>query len=259
MHVDDFLWAGSDRFKQDVILSLRMKFYCGKEIVCSFRYIGLNIEPTDGKIYLNQKDYTEEIKQVDRDVHPNDIKKNIYPEIVGQLHWIATQSRPDLSFDVIDLATYCDLDDPKLRTKINKAVRKALCNQYNIVFPYLGNIEDIELLLYTDASYANLSDRFSSAGGYLIFMKGKNGKVCPIAWSAKKIKRVVKSTLAAEALSLVEGLDACYFVRSMLQEMFRVKDIPIKCFTDNKSLCQNIHSTKLISEKRLRLGECLHG
>ena len=253
MHVDDFLWAGSDRFKQDVILPLRMKFHCGKELDCSFRYIGLNIEQTDGKIYLNQKDNTEEIKQVDRDVHPNDIKDNIYPEIVGQLHWIATQSRPDLSFDVLDLATHCDLGDPKLRTKINKVVRKALCNQYKIVFPCLGSIEDIELLLYTDASYANLSDRFSSAGGYLIFMKGKNGKVCPIAWSAKKIKRVVKSTLAAEALSLVEGLDACYFVRSMLQEMFRVKDIPIKCFTDNKSLCQNIHSTKLISEKRLRL------
>jgi transposase InsO family protein len=253
MHVDDFLWAGSDRFKQDVILPLRMKFHCGKELDCSFRYIGLDIEQTDGQIYLSQKDYTEEIKQVDRDIHPNDVKNNIYPEIVGQLHWIATQSRPDLSFDVLDLATYCDLGDPKLRSKINKVVRKALCNQYKIVFSSLGSIEDFELILYTDASYANLSDRFSSAGGYLIFLKGKNGKLCPIAWSAKKIKRVVKSTLAAEALSLVEGLDACYFVRSMLQEMFRVKDIPIKCFTDNKSLCQNIHSTKLLSEKRLRM------
>ena len=109
----------------------------------------------------------------------------------------------------------------------------------------------MELLLYTDASYANLSDRFSSAAEYLILLKGKNERICPISWSSCKIKRVVKSTLAAEALSLVEGLDACYFVRSILQEMFKVKDIKIKCFTDNKSLCQNIHSTKLISEKRL--------
>ena len=110
----------------------------------------------------------------------------------------------------------------------------------------------MELLPYTDASYANLSDRFSSAGGYLILLKGKNGRICPLSWGSSKIKRVVKSILAAEALSLV-GLDACYFVRSFLHEMFKVKDIMIKCFTDNKSLCQNIHSTKLISEKRLRM------
>ena len=52
---------------------------------------------------------------------------------------------------------------------------------------------------------------------------------------------------------MVEGIDTCYFVRRMLQEMFKVKDVVIKCFTDNKSVCQNIHSTKLISEKRLRM------
>ena len=108
------------------------------------------------------------------------------------------------------------------------------------------NIEGMELFLFTDASYANLSDRFSSAGGYVIFLKGKNGSLCPISWGAKKIKRVVESTLAANALSLVEGLDACYFVRSILHEMFNVKAgqcITVKCYTDNKSLCQNIHST----------------
>ena len=125
-----------------------------------------------------------------------------------------------------------------------------------LAFPSVGSLEDSELLLFTDASYANLSDKVSSAGGYLIFLKGKNGSLCPISWASKKIKRVVKSTLAAEALALVEGLDACYFVRSILHEMIQVKhgnEIPIKCYTDNKSLSENIHSTKLISEKRLRL------
>lgn len=66
----------------------------------------------------------------------------------------------------------------------------------------------------------------------------------------------MKSTLAAEALSLVEGLGVCYYVKSILQEIFNLEtkqSIPFKCYTDNESLCQNIHSTKLISEKRLRL------
>ena len=253
MHVDDFLWAGSDQFKEDVISPLRLKFHFGKEMNTNFRYIGLDIEQDEDQIYLHQHEYTEEIKQVDRTVNSGDIKNGIYPEIIGQLHWIATQSRPDLCYDVLDLATSCDLSDSKLRWKVNKVVRKAKYNQYKIAFPYLESLEGMDLLLYTDASHANLSDRFSSAGGYIIFLKGKNGKICPVSWRSSKIKRVVKSTLAAEALSLVEGLDACYFVRSILQEMFKVQDIKIKCFTDNKSLCQNIHSTKLISEKRLRM------
>ena len=253
MHVDDFLWAGSDLFKEDVISPLSLKFHFGKEMNTNFRYIGLDIEQDEDQIYLHQHEYTEEIKQVDRTVNSGDIKNGIYPEIIGQLHWIATQSRPDLCYDVLDLATSCDLSDSKLRWKVNKVVRKAKYNQYKIAFPYLESLEGMDLLLYTDASHANLSDRFSSAGGYIIFLKGKNGKICPVSWRSSKIKRVVKSTLATEALSLVEGLDACYFVRSILQEMFKVQDIKIKCFTDNKSLCQNIHSTKLISEKRLHM------
>ncbi|VDI35393.1 Hypothetical predicted protein [Mytilus galloprovincialis] len=166
------------------------------------------------------------------------------------------QSRPDLCFDVLDLSTSVQLSEAKTQSKLNKVIRKAKNNSYRIKYPNLESLKNIELILYTDASYANLSDRVSSAGGYVIFLRGQNGKNCPISWSSKKIRRVVKSTLAAEALSLVDGLDACYFVRSILQEMIKLnagESIPINCFTDNKSLCQNIHSTKLISEKRLCL------
>ena len=256
MHVDDFLWSGSDVFEKKVIDPLRTKFLCGKESECSFRYIGLDIGQEGSQIYLHQQDYAEELRQVDRKLDARDVKNDIYPELTGQLHWIATQSRPDLSFDVLDLSTYTDWSDSKLLSKINKVIRKAKNNQYRVAFPSLESLEDLELLLYTDASHANLSDRYSSAGGYIIFLRGRNGRTCPISWAAKKIRRVVKSTLAAEALSLVEGLDACYFVRSILHEMVKIKQgqsIPIKCFTDNKSLFQNVHSTKLISEKRLRL------
>ncbi len=123
-----------------------------------------------------------------------------------------------------------------------------------MVFPDLHKLEDIELIVFTDASYANLPDRVSSAGGYVVFLRGSNGSCSPISWSSKKIKRVVKSSLAAESLSLVEGIDAALYLRSILQEIIPCSvPVPIICMTDNKSLCQNIHSTKLVSEKRLRL------
>lgn len=58
--------------------------------------------------YISQTDYTEELKQVDRDIYPSDVKNKVCVQIVGQLQWIATQSRPDPFFDVLVLATYCD-------------------------------------------------------------------------------------------------------------------------------------------------------
>lgn len=55
--MDDFLWAGSDMFKKNVIHHIRSKFHCGKEMDNKFRYIGLDIEHYDKQIYLQQHDY----------------------------------------------------------------------------------------------------------------------------------------------------------------------------------------------------------
>ena len=43
IHVDDFLWAGSEEFKDTVIVKLRKQFNVGKEPCESFTYIGLKL------------------------------------------------------------------------------------------------------------------------------------------------------------------------------------------------------------------------
>ncbi len=210
MHVDDFLWAGTNYFKDSVIDVITNKFQCGKKEENSFRYIGLNITQDEDKILLDQYAYIEEIEQISGVPSESDRCQN-YQEVVGQLHWISTQSRPDLSFDVLDLSTVTQDCMSKQRSKINKVVRKAKNNEYRMVFPSLHSPQDMEIILFTDASYANLSDRVSSAGGYVVFLRGKNGHCAPIAWSSKKIKRVVKSSLAAECLAMVDGIDASIY------------------------------------------------
>ena len=120
------------------------------------------------------------------------------------------------------------------------------------MFPDLGEIKDLKLVVFSDASHANLPDGVSSAGGFIIFLVGSNKRCCPLAWEAKKIRRVVKSTLAAETLSLVEALDMAFYLGSILSEILSIK-IPIECQVDNKSLHENLHSTKNVTEKRLRI------
>ena len=119
-----------------------------------------------------------------------------------------------------------------------------------------GSVSELKIYVYCDASYANLPDGFSSAGGHFIFLMGADKQCCPLTWSAHKIKRVVKSTLSAETLSMVDSLDEAIYLGIMLPEIYfkaEKNNIPIVCFTDNKSLYDSIHSTKLISEKCLRI------
>ena len=51
----------------------------------------------------------------------------------------------------------------------------------------MGDFKDFSLRVYTDASWANLPDGTSSAGGCIIHVVGKDGKCAPIDWSSKKI------------------------------------------------------------------------
>ena len=75
------------------------------------------------------------------------------------------------------------------------------------MFPNLERIRDWKILVFSDAAHANMSDGDSSVRGHLILLVGRNKRSVVIAWSCSKIKRVVKSTLAAEMLSLSEALE----------------------------------------------------
>ena len=54
------------------------------------------------------------------------------------------------------------------------------------------------------------------------FLERSNGKYAPIHWQSKKIKRVVKSTIAAETLELLEAAEHCFFIRTVLCEIYKL-------------------------------------
>ena len=84
-----------------------------------------------------------------------------------------------------------------------------------------------------------------------------NNNVALISWKSGKIQRVVKSTLAAEGLALSEGLDEAIYIKHIICETlgFNIENdiLPIIGITDHEGLYKNIRSTKLVSEKRLRI------
>ena len=67
------------------------------------------------------------------------------------------------------------------------------------------------------------------------------------------MKRVCRSTIAVETMTLLEAPETCFWLSHIINEML---DIPLgitKIYCDNKSLTEAAHSTTAIEEKRLRV------
>ena len=214
VHVDDFLWAGSKNFGNTVIKQLRSVFNIGKEACESFKYIGLELTQDEDKIILSQKDYTAMLKPMliekdqDKTSPLSAHERSVLRSKVGQLLWLSKQSRPDIAFDVTMLASRLHVSTVEDIIKLNKVIRKVQAENVSLNFHDLG--KDVELLLFSDASYGNLTND-GSQGGHTIFLKGSNGKINPVTWQSKRIRRIARSTLASEALALVDGLDTYFY------------------------------------------------
>ena len=176
--------------------------------------------------------------------------------IIGKLNWIATQTRPDLSFEVSDLTSSLKEKGVDSISLINKTVRKAKKHSSQLLIPNLGKLSELTLKVYCDASFAGHNSG-SSHGGYIIYLAGHNDSYVPISWQSRRIKRVVKSTLAAETLAMVDAMEAAVYYRRLLLEMLQQEDIPSKlpilCQTDNKSLYDSAYTSTQILDKRLRI------
>ena len=179
--------------------------------------------------------------------------------LAGQLNWTSSQTRPDMSFGACEIGT--SIKDATISDLIhaNKNIRRLKAGQVSLQFPNLGNIEECMIACYSDATFANLRNA-SSQGGYMFLFKYEK-KFGPISWKSKKIQRVVKSTLAAQTLALVEALEACFMISAILLEIYKKqphsKTFPIHCFTESKSLLDSVHPTKSLKEKRLKVYVCI--
>ena len=255
VHVDDFLNAGTDKFHCQ-LSELKKKIVFGTESESPMMFLGINISQQDDKtIQVHQEEYCKETEFIDinkkdkgRSLSPDE--QYMYRKIVGQLNWLASQSRPDLSFDVCQLSTKLNQATVHDLIFANKTLKKA--NSQSLLLKFNRLCYPVNLVAFCDASYTNLPDG-SSQGGSIIFLSDDQKRISPICWWSKKLRRVCKSTEAAETMAMLDAIDACIWLSSMLKEINGEKLGEISINTDNKSLYENVHSTTAVAEKRLRV------
>ncbi|XP_064083960.1 uncharacterized protein LOC135199734 [Macrobrachium nipponense] len=197
IHVDDFLWAGTPEFKRQVIDQLRETFTIGSSETKAFKYVGINVVSNkNGSIALDQFQYAMTLKPIPvsrqraavKSAELSDSEKSEYRAMIGQLSWIATHTRPDISFDTCELsglrcnATVSDL------MRLLKVIERVKTDNVKLYMPRMRNLEECHLECFSDASFANLKGN-GSQGGFVIFLRDNDMERCPVFWQTRKIRR----------------------------------------------------------------------
>ena len=176
----------------------------------------------------------------------------------GQLSWLASQTRPDLAFDALNLSVCLNSATFKDAKYSKKVVQKAKEEKYSIKFSHLGNYEDLHFQVFPDASLGNVEchSETKSVMGSFVCLGNKNLEICPLSWKSKIIDKVAEDIKSAETLALETSVDDTVYLASMLSEIYKGhtnNKLPIIIKEDSKGLVESLYSTKKVKRKTMRV------
>lgn len=228
IHVDDLLGGGTPAM--DAILNkLRAKLPFGDYRTFTIRYTGIEVRqnPNTFEIEIGQEAYVDAMECVQTKPLGNASTplpdKSILRTCAGQLAWVSNATRPDQAF----LSSYLQgVQDKGLVSHVqlyNKGVREMKEKKVCLRFPSTVPISDWRLVCIADAGWAT-RDSGDSQGGYLLLiaeskmLDRERARCWLVDWSSKKLKRAVRSSVAAETLSGQNGLDALELFQALMLE-----------------------------------------
>ena len=105
-------------------------------------------------------------------------------------------------------------------------------HEYGIIFLELDR-SNLSLAVFHDASFRNLLDG-RSKGCFVVFLVDIHENSHLLIWSFTRFKSVVKSTLGAATISLVEAAENAFLLARFIEEILPNIKLDINCFTDSK-------------------------
>ena len=175
-----------------MIEELRKRFSAGKVEDKLFKYIGFKVEQSEKEIILDHSEYVENMKTKILDPGRagaknellNEQEQTTYRQIVGQLNWAVQGSRPEMSFDMIQLSTKLKQGKVEDLLRAIKKVNRMKDIKSFLTFPKLNKSSEIKVVVFTDASMGNINDGTGSIGAYIVWLLDKKKHCCPIPWNA---------------------------------------------------------------------------
>ena len=278
-HVDDLLAAGEGDDYEATLTALEKELYL-KVKRQEFRFCGKNVKQKDHTIAVDQFDAIESIDYMvlapARRKLPNatltEEEKSNFRALIGQMDWVTRQSRPDLTVNVSMASQSMGRPTVKDVVELNKAV-KMLKETSDAKWRFVASdltLEECRVFCFADSSFAN-GEGLKSQCGYVVGLTresitdGSEHPIYLLETYSGSIKRVCRSTLAAQSNGFLAGAEAAEYVRMILMEVKypteRLIDLDrefkkdrVLCFTDAKSLESSINKDAGISQdKRVRI------
>ena len=231
VHVDDLLGGGTPEMDA-VLTELRKKLPFGDYRTFTIRYTGIEIRqnPTTYAIEIGQEAYIDGLKPVstkELGKASTPLKDpSILRQCAGQLAWAAGATRPDQAF----LASY--LQGVQSQGTVahvemyNKALREMKERKLVLRFPSNIPIDQWRILCISDAGWKKRANG-DSQGGFLLCLTNpkmlarEQAPVWLIDWASKKLKRAIRSSVAAETLAGQNGLDSIEFLQALILETLK--------------------------------------
>lgn len=246
--VDDLLICCKDIDKVKQLKISLMEKFAMKDLGKIKSYIGIDIDYNNdrNRMTLSQTKYIESLavkynlentKLYDTPMETNlkleqakEVDYSIkYRNIIGELLYISTGTRPDIAYSVNYLSRYQGCYD---RTHYKYAMRilKYLYKTKDLKLTYYDNVINSEILdCMVDSDFAGDNVDRKSTTGFVIRLFGNL-----IFWKTHKQSSVTKCSTFAEYTAMSEAVTEILFIRNLLCESFNIEfDKPIKLYEDN--------------------------
>ncbi|CAE7571351.1 GIP, partial [Symbiodinium necroappetens] len=219
----------SDSVFKSKIDELQKSLPFGSRKFDSFTFTGIHLQQhADGSIKASQGDYVRSIPAIDvgrlrrqnLETRANESEQSKLRGLIGSLQYAVTHSRPDMAAKLGEIQSQTACPTIQTLMSANKVLREAQ-ETSSVSIRYLPiPVSQVTFVSFGDASFASARN-LSSHQGALICATDENlnrnqeAPVSPVAWSSKKIPRVVRSTLSAEAYAMSKAVDILGWIRAL--------------------------------------------
>lgn len=246
LFVDDLLICCKSQKTIEMIKGKFSERFCMKDMGKVKNYLGINIDYDykNYKMFLSQKNYIESLgnkyklenaklyntpMEVDLKLDlaektENDLK---YRNLIGELMYISSGTRPDISYSVNYLSRFQNCYNEthfKYAMRILKYVY--LTKDLRLMYKKNDNVSVVDCFVDSDWAGDNLDRK--STSGYVIRFCGN-----VVYWKTRKQNSVTKSSTSAEYVALSEAVSELKLIKDLI-EIFDLKfENPINIYEDN--------------------------
>ena len=154
----------------------------------------------------------------------NGDRSNLFAVLIGKLQYLATATRPDITFSVNQLAAYTANPSLTHYTAAKRIIRY-LKGTSNLGLTYTSNAENV--YGYSDAAHAN-TDNYCSTSGYTFLVGG-----AAIIWGSRKQTTIALSSTEAKYVALSEASREAMWLRHLYGELGWIQQGPTLILGDN--------------------------